>query len=245
MTQVFVVTQPSTNTLVVCSSEQLAKDYINQHVRSLCQRYVDAKEQVLVAGTPLVKARIIKLPLEEMGAAWNTFFENVDTSQRIGYQKLTVDQHIFSPSPLNPFRAKTISKKVDDVQSARQHLFHIVVKGLASQKWQRSVDADGYCVWSQPNDPRRCPAGWVIPLEEHSSPDAPSDNVGVVQQCGALKSFLSTQPGSVHEELGEFMRQMQYAHDDYPNPDGMHRRFVGLCVEYKLEAPPGLEEAPE
>lgn len=242
MNRVFVVTQPSSGTLVICSSEQLAVDYINKHVRFICRSYQSPVSETIGACTSeevQVYTRIAKLPLEEMGAAWNAHFEKVDAPRRFGYERLTVDLHMFNPS------GHRISKKVDDVQSARQHLFHIVVKGLASQKWQRSVDADGYCVWSQPDDPRRCPAGWVIPLEEHSSPDAPSDNVGVVQQCGALKSFLSTQPGSVHEELGEFMRQMQYAHDDYPNPDGMHRRFVGLCVEYKLEAPPGLEEAPE
>lgn len=45
---------------------------------------------------------------------------------------------------------------------SRQEIFDRVVRGLASQGWQQSIDGGGCCVYKDQSG-RRCAAGWLIP----------------------------------------------------------------------------------
>lgn len=98
--QVFVVTQHSSDTLVVLSSEQNAIDYMNAHVQHICQNYLAPVSDTISACVTPEDARfynrIVKLPLNEMAATWNRHFVDTNPSRIFRHGPFPVDMHMFN-----------------------------------------------------------------------------------------------------------------------------------------------------
>lgn len=100
-----------------------------------------------------------------------------------------------------------------------QEVFNTVVRGLASQGWQRSeVDENGdgsTCVYRSPTG-LRCAAGWLIPDDEYQSR----------WDEEAISWFSLERSGLVPSEHVMLITNLQQAHDSADSPEAMRTMFL-------------------
>jgi hypothetical protein len=124
-----------------------------------------------------------------------------------------------------------------------QAAFNIVVAGLASQGFERSLanlsapnggTFEG-CAYRGEHG-RRCAAGWLI-KDEHYSPDLEKTTV-----CGHPPTQAALLKSGVCRELFPFVGQLQRIHDnedeDYNIP--MQEQLLNFAIEHELIVPPEL-----
>lgn len=112
----------------------------------------------------------------------------------------------------------------------KQEIFDKVVAGLASQGFERSVDAESphRCMY-RGAEGRRCAAGWLIPDEQYR---AGLEKLPVVSAavCGVLV-------GLVGEENILFVQALQDVHDNGRTPLSMQDNLRNVAGRYSLELP--------
>lgn len=99
----------------------------------------------------------------------------------------------------------------------KQEIFNTVVRGLAKQNWEQSIDHTGECQYRGPNN-LRCAAGWLIPDDEYDiSFEGKEASTPEVSQCLANLGYS--------DEQIRFIGDLQASHDVSCNGDKMRRAF--------------------
>ncbi len=132
--------------------------------------------------------------------------------------------------------------KCDNVNDAIQVAFTLAVRGIASQGWERCMDADdARCVWHRGAPGKHCAIGWLIPWDKQKGVAAHDHEVETaLEHSGYLYPELDKYIG--YSPFYDFLTQLQAAHDDGPNnqPDTatrMQKRLWRLGVNNELKWP--------
>lgn len=122
----------------------------------------------------------------------------------------------------------------------KQEMFERVVRGLAAQGWERSVDPDDedpddglLCLYRGPGG-RKCAAGHLIADEHYRSF---LEDCGSVWPEGAVAEALIA--SGVPKELLDVVAELQQIHDCGVLPGGMHASFRRFAKYYDLTWPEG------
>lgn len=112
----------------------------------------------------------------------------------------------------------------------RQEIFEKAVRGLASQGFEKCIDASGACVYHDRRTGHHCAWGWVDPsLDEHV--------------YGNIHSLRAHDRGLIMQvQLDDlpFVGDLQDAHDGAENPAVMRGRLENMAIRYALVWPEGL-----
>ena len=111
----------------------------------------------------------------------------------------------------------------------RQEMFDQVVRGLAAQGFEQSLDYGGTCAYQSPEG-KRCAAGLLLTDAELAAvhPNYEGNNVYHLKDSGLFPERLEV----------EFVTALQVAHD-YPGsgtPEGMRQKFLELADTWSLDA---------
>ncbi len=111
----------------------------------------------------------------------------------------------------------------------KQKIFNEVVRGLAAQDFERSVDALGGCYY-RTHDGKRCAAGCLIPDETYSR-DMEGQSIDLLFGCMELDGELITDRDHI-----DLVCLLQELHDD-DGPAPLRDRLTGFASRRDLTWP--------
>ena len=119
----------------------------------------------------------------------------------------------------------------------RQNVFNKVAAHLLSMK-ERSVDADGWCMYRGGNN-QRCAVGALIP-DEIYDPRIENHNITELWQMSETSTFDEPLNKFILDNLDDFLLDaLQIVHDTHSSwsDDGFvgHRRLADIACSYNLD----------
>lgn len=102
---------------------------------------------------------------------------------------------------------------------------HRMLEGMASQKWERSVNECGTCSYINESG-SRCAVGWMVEPEQAERFE---------EDGGSVMDLFDHELIEISDEGLQFLTQLQECHDRLTTPALRERAIRNLCSEF-LEA---------